>query len=78
MKVSIFILSLASFCLGLFLIIMPAGAIEIQRRFYASINWKIEPISQEKELRNTRLMGVFLIAVVILALILSQKPLFIK
>jgi hypothetical protein len=39
------------------LIIKPEFDIEIQRRFYARINWRIEPVSLEKELRNTRLMG---------------------
>ena len=45
------------------LIIKPSLAIEIQRRFYEKINWKIEPISMHKELRNTQLMGWFLIIV---------------
>lgn len=39
----------------------PKLAIEIQRRFYAKINWKIEPVSIQKEIRNTKLMGSFLI-----------------
>lgn len=54
------------FCLiglliGIFLMINPVLAIEIQRRFYEQINWRIEPISLEKELRNTRIMGFLLI-----------------
>ena len=43
------------------LIIKPSLAIEIQRRFYEKINWKIEPISMPKEIRNTRIMGWFLL-----------------
>jgi len=56
---------------GLFLIIRPSLAIEIQRRFYAMINWKIEPISMSKEIRNTRIMGWFLIALCIVTIILA-------
>ena len=44
-----------------------AGAFEIQRRFYARINWRIEPISFEKEMRNTRLMGVFFVIAIVIA-----------
>jgi len=47
---------------GIFLVKKPQASIEIQKRFYAGINWKIEPISMPKEMRNTRLMGLFLIA----------------
>jgi len=51
------------------LIIKPSLAIEIQRRFYEKINWKIEPISMRKELRNTQLMGWFLVILWALALL---------
>ena len=54
--------SLVSSVLGLFLFFKPQAAIELQRKFYAVINWRIEPISMEKEIRNTRLMGIFLLA----------------
>ena len=57
---SIFLLSMA---LGIFLILKPEEAIKIQIRFYASINWKMEPLSLTKEKRNTRWMGMFLIGV---------------
>lgn len=59
---------LFSFCIGFSLVIKPAIAIEIQRRFYASINWKIEPVSMQKEIRNTRIMGWFLIVFLIATL----------
>jgi hypothetical protein len=49
-------------CFGLFLVYKPHLVIELQRKFYASINWKIEPISLSKELRNTRIMGLALAA----------------
>jgi len=64
--------------IGFFFVIKPALAIEIQRSCYAGINWKIEPISLQKEIRNTRFMGWFLIAFLIaaLVLILAQKSVF--
>ena len=33
--------------LGLFLFSKPFSAIEMQRKFYEKINWRIEPISME-------------------------------
>ena len=46
---------------GLFVALRPEKTIEIQQKFYAKINWRIEPISMSKEIRNTRLMGLFLV-----------------
>jgi len=54
--------------LGLFLCYQPLKAIEIQKRFYAMINWRIEPISLPKEIRNTRFMGLSLAIFAVLAL----------
>ena len=53
--------SLMGLMAGAFMAIHPHLAIEIQKRFYCHINWKIEPISLSKEIRNTRIMGWFLI-----------------
>lgn len=61
LKPLLFIFSLISLCIGIFLILKPNLAIRIQQNFYAKINWRMEPISLEKEIRNTRLMGGFLI-----------------
>lgn len=57
--------SVFSLGIGVFLIIKPDLAIEIQRIFYEKINWRMEPISMEKEIRNTKIMGAFLIVIVI-------------
>ncbi|MCQ9205758.1 MAG: hypothetical protein NG737_05550, partial [Omnitrophica bacterium] len=59
------VVSVFSLGIGVFLIIKPDLAIEIQRIFYEKINWKMEPISMEKEIRNTKIMGLFLIIAVI-------------
>ena len=58
-----------SFSIGLFLIVKPSLAIEIQRRVYEKINWRIEPISMSKEIRNTKIMGIFVIIAILLAII---------
>ena len=57
------------FFIALFLLVKPASAIEMQRRFYELINWRIEPISMTKELRNTRLMGWVLVILMLIALV---------
>jgi len=64
--------------IGFFYVIKPALAIQIQGKCYARMNWKIEPVSPEKEIRNTRIMGWFLITFLIaaLVLILAQKSIF--
>lgn len=52
--------AICSSSIGLFLFLRPALAIKIQKRFYEKINWRIEPISMPKEIRNTKIMGLFL------------------
>jgi hypothetical protein len=59
---------------GIFLATAPASAIELQRKFYEKINWVIIPVSMEKELRNTKRMGLWiLIATLITALYCCVK-----
>ena len=53
--------------IGSFFFLKPTVAIEMQRMFYEKINWRIDPISMPKEIRNTKLIGVFLIVVAIVA-----------
>ncbi|MCX5692068.1 MAG: hypothetical protein NTX47_00040 [Candidatus Omnitrophica bacterium] len=52
----------------------PKKTIEIQIALYRPFNWKIEPISMEKEIRNTRVMGlvVLVLGVISLACILLK------
>lgn len=57
----IILFSLLGLGIGFFLVKKPNLAIEIQKKFYAQINWRMEPISLQKELRNTRIMGFILI-----------------
>lgn len=59
--------TLIGFAIGIFLFFRPAAMIEIQRKFYAKINWRIEPISMNKELRNTKIMGLGLVILALAA-----------
>jgi len=56
-----------SFACGIFVYMYPEKIIEIHKRFYALINWRMEPISIPKEIRNTKWMGLFLISVTLIA-----------
>ena len=47
----------------------PRKAIDLQIAFYRLINWKMEPISMEKEVRNTRIMGAILLTAGILSFV---------
>ena len=60
---------MGSILIGILLFVNPGLAIEIQRRFYARINWRLEPISMTKEIRNTKIMGLFLIIITVLTII---------
>ena len=55
---------------GGWLIWQPKRTIEIQIALYRPFNWKLEPISMEKEIRNTRIMGIVLLALGVVSLIL--------
>jgi hypothetical protein len=55
------LLSLAGIAVGLFLARRPKRVIELQQASYLKLNWKIEPVSLSKELRNTRRIGIFLL-----------------
>ena len=46
----------------------PRKVIEIQMALYRPFNWKIEPISMKKEIRNMRIMGIVVLVLGILAL----------
>lgn len=46
----------------------PKKTIDIQIALYRPFNWKIEPVSMEKEIRNTRIMGLALLIAGVAAL----------
>ena len=59
----LFLSAFVCFVIGVFLCLKPALAIKIQIKFYERINWRMEPVSMEKEIRNTKIMGLFLFGV---------------
>jgi hypothetical protein len=61
--------SLAALLFGIFLIKKPQLAIEIQRKFYEKINWRLEPISMEKEIRSTKMLGIFLLGIFLFSIV---------
>ena len=63
------LVSVVGITMGLFVFFKPELTIEIQRRFYEKLNWRIEPINMQKEIRNTKIMGAFLVAVAIATII---------
>lgn len=46
----------------------PKKIIDMQIALYRPLNWKIEPISMKKEMRNTRIMGLVVLVLGILSL----------
>ncbi len=64
---SLLCFSAASFLLSYLLCFRTQWVISMQIKFYALINWKVEPISMEREMRSTRVMGMVLFAFTVLA-----------
>lgn len=60
---------IASIC-GAFCLKYPEKTIKLQQYFYLKINWRMEPVSWDKEVRNTRSMGIFILCAGLAALIL--------
>ncbi len=61
-------ISVLSLVCGVLFAKFPDETIKFQQYFYSKINWRMEPISLEKEIKNTRLMGIFLLLLALLAL----------
>ena len=61
--------------LGILFMWQPRKVIDIEIAIYRPFNWKVEPISMEKEIRNVRTMGlaVFILALASLALIYYNR-----
>ncbi|OGX14956.1 MAG: hypothetical protein A2166_03700 [Omnitrophica WOR_2 bacterium RBG_13_41_10] len=71
MKPILILFSVLGMAIGLFVFSKPSLTIDIQKKFYEKINWRIEPISMPKEIRNTKIMGIFLFAVTLITLMLA-------
>ncbi len=53
--------ALFAILIGSYIYANPEKIIDIHKKFYALINWRMEPISLPKEIRSTKRMGLFLI-----------------
>jgi len=65
------VMALVGAIIGLFLFLQPSRTIELQTKFYACINWRMEPISVAREIRNTKRMGLLLTGVAVFTLAYS-------
>ena len=61
-KIALMLVAVSSVAAGAIFALFPKKTIEVQIAIYRLINWRMEPISWEKEVRNTRLMGFVAIA----------------
>lgn len=70
MEIIIFLITVViALLLGCYVFFKPQEIIEIQKQFYLLINWRMEPVSMPKEIRNTKLMGLFLIVFALISCI---------
>lgn len=60
------LVAVLSLAMGIFVYVRPREVIEIQQKFYRLINWNMEPVSWEKEIRNTKIMGMGLIVFIVI------------
>lgn len=68
-------IALLATAFGFLVLFKPKMFIDMQIAFYRLINWKIEPLSMSKEMRNTCAMGatVFILGIIsIVYLIVSR------
>jgi hypothetical protein len=63
---------IASITLGWVLISRPLQVIEFQKRLYYKINWRMEPVNMDLEVRNTRIMGFMIMGVVITVILYTM------
>ncbi|TAM38324.1 hypothetical protein EPN54_04400 [bacterium] len=60
---------LAGMIFGAFVYFNAPLAIKMQMKFYEKINWRMEPVSMQKEIKNTQIMGLFLFVFCLLAIV---------
>ncbi len=52
---------------GLLVFFFPVSVMKMQVKFYEKINWRIEPISLQKEFTRTKYTGFYLVVLCLLA-----------
>lgn len=68
MVIASIVFTVSAFFVGLVLFLKPLTAISLQEKFYARINWSLKPISVEKEVKSTKLMGLLVILITLMLL----------
>lgn len=65
-------IGIASFIFGIIALMRPDSVIKSQQRFCERINWKVEPISWDIEIKSTKRFGriLILLSIGILALVI--------
>ena len=53
---------------GLLVFFYPVSVMKLQVKFYEKINWRIEPISLQKEFKRTKHSGIYLIVLCLFAI----------
>lgn len=71
-KIISIIIAIVSFIFGGIALSRPNSVIKFQQRFCERINWKVEPISWDLEIKSTKRFGriLLLLSIGILALVL--------
>lgn len=69
MNILFITVAIISMLFGLYVFRQPEKIIEFQKKTYSCVNWRMEPISMSKEIRNTRWMGLFLLLFTIACII---------
>lgn len=66
LPISIILIIIGIF-VGLFVFFYPVSVMRMQVKFYEKINWRIEPISLQKEFTRTKYTGLYLVGLCLLA-----------
>lgn len=61
------ILVITGIIIGLLVFFYPVSVMRFQVKFYEKINWRIEPISLQKEFDRTRYTGLYLVVLCLLS-----------
>jgi hypothetical protein len=60
------IFTLLGIVIGFLVFLYPVSVMRMQVKFYEKINWRIEPISLQKEFDRTRYTGLYLVILCLL------------
>ena len=54
---------------GVLMFFYPVSVMRMQVKFYEMINWRIEPISLQKEFKRTKYSGLYLVVLCLFAIL---------